>query len=86
MPGWLLSSRIGKKFRNKEACNPGVKNHSFFGLRCDPALIAVAKSILESAEITFITQNEGMPSPSFPIELQVEKQDEQEARQLLGDL
>jgi Putative prokaryotic signal transducing protein len=52
----------------------------------NPALIAMAKSILESAEIQFIAQNERMPSPSFPIEIQVAKNDEQEARQLLEDL
>jgi Putative prokaryotic signal transducing protein len=52
----------------------------------DPALFAMAKSILESAEIKYIAKNERGPYPSFPIIIQVAKNDEQEARQLLEDL
>ena len=52
----------------------------------NPAVIAMAKSILESAEIQYLTQNEGVPYPSLPGEIQVAKYDEQEARKLLKDL
>jgi len=50
-----------------------------------PADIAVAKSILESAEMHFITQGEGSPYP-LPADIQVAKDDEPEAKKLLEEL
>ena len=65
----------------------------------DPALIALARSLLDSAEIPFMTKGEGiqdifgwgrMPG-SFsivagPVEFQVNEKDAEEARALLEDL
>jgi len=46
----------------------------------------MAKSILESAEIQYLAQNEGVPYPALPGEIQVARCDEQEAGELLKDL
>ena len=50
-----------------------------------PADIAMAKSVLESAEMQFITQGEGSPYP-LPADIQVVMDDEPEAKKLLEDL
>ena len=52
----------------------------------DPAVIAMGKSILEAADIRYLVQNEGVPYPALPGEIQVDKYDEQQARELLKDL
>ena len=55
-----------------------------------PALIAVAKSLLEDSGIEYLTQNEGLhnlfPVNGFRIHIQVRPEDEEEARELLADL
>ena len=52
----------------------------------DPSIIAMGKSILEPAEIQYLVQNDGVPYPAMPGEIQVAKYDEQQARELLKDL
>lgn len=54
----------------------------------NPALIAIAKSILESAEIQYHTHDEGASYayPGVSVQIQVAKSDEQEAIKLLEDL
>ena len=55
-----------------------------------PALIAVAKSLLEDSGIEYLTQNEGLhdlfPVHRFRIHIQVRQEDEGEATALLADL
>ncbi len=56
----------------------------------NPALIAVAKSLLEDSGIEYLTQNEGLhdlfPVNRFRIHIQVRPDDEEEATALLADL
>ncbi|MCH6568656.1 MAG: DUF2007 domain-containing protein [Acidobacteria bacterium] len=56
----------------------------------NPALIAVAKSLLEDSGIEYLTQNEGLhdlfPVHRFRIHIQVRQEDEGEATALLADL
>ncbi len=56
----------------------------------NPALIAVAKSLLEDSGIEYLTQNEGFhdlfPVNRFRIHFQVRPEDEEEAAALLADL
>ncbi len=56
----------------------------------NPALIAVAKSLLEDSGIEYATQNEGLhdlfPVHRFRIHIQVRQEDEEEATGLLADL
>jgi len=56
----------------------------------NPALIAVAKSLLEDSGIEYLTQNEGFhdlfPVNRFRIHIQVRREDEEEAAALLADL
>jgi hypothetical protein len=56
----------------------------------NPALIAVAKSLLEDSGIEYATQNEGLhnlfPVNRFRIHIQVRQEDEEEATGLLADL
>ena len=56
----------------------------------NPALIAVAKSLLEDSGIEYATQNEGLhdlfPVNRFRIHIQVRQEDEEDARELLADL
>lgn len=56
----------------------------------NPALIAVAKSLLEDSGIEYLTRNEGLhdlfPVTRFRIHVQVREEDEKEARELLADL
>ena len=55
-----------------------------------PALIAVAKSLLEDSGIAYLTQNEGLhdlfPVHRFRVHIQVRQEDEGEATALLADL
>ncbi len=55
-----------------------------------PALIAVAKSLLEDSGIEYLTQNEGLhdlfPVQRFRVHIQVRQEDEGEATALLADL
>ena len=56
----------------------------------NPALIAVAKSLLEDSGIEYLTQNEGLhdlfPVHRFRVHIQVRPEDEEEATALLVDL
>ncbi len=56
----------------------------------NPALIAVAKSLLEDSGIEYLTQNEGLhdlfPVDRFRIHIQVRQEDEEEATGLLAKL
>jgi hypothetical protein len=56
----------------------------------NPALIAVAKSLLEDSGIEYLTQNEGFhdlfPVNRFRVHIQVRQEDEEEATALLADL
>ena len=54
----------------------------------DHSELALAKSILEAAEIQFFARNEEVENliAAGPVELQVHPDDEEEARALLGEL
>ncbi len=56
----------------------------------NPALFAVAKSLLEDSGIEYLTQNEGLhnlfPVHRFRIQFQVRQEDEEEAAALLAEL
>ena len=56
----------------------------------NPALIAVAKSLLEDSGLEYLTQNEGFhdlfPVHRFRIHIQVRREDKEEAAALLADL
>jgi hypothetical protein len=54
----------------------------------DHSELALAKSILEAAEIQYFARNEEVENliAAGPVELQVHPDDEEEARALLGEL
>lgn len=64
----------------------------------DPALVAVAKSLLDSAEIEFLARGEGVQDlvgggrvghvnlATGPVQFQVREEDAEEARTLLSEL
>ena len=54
----------------------------------NPALLTIAKSILEDANIPYITRGEGFQTiyATGPVTLMVAEQDADQARELLADL
>jgi hypothetical protein len=54
----------------------------------NPALLTIAKSILEDADIPYITRGEGFQViyATGPVTLMVAEQDAEQARELLADL
>lgn len=54
----------------------------------NPALLTIAKSILEDADIPYITRGEGFQTiyATGPVTLMVAEQDAEQARELLADL
>lgn len=54
----------------------------------NPALLTIAKSILEDADIPYITRGEGFQTiyATGPVTLMVAEQDAEQARELLANL
>ena len=54
----------------------------------NPALLTLAKSILEDADIPYITRGEGFQTiyATGPVTIMVAEQDAEQARELLADL
>ncbi|MFT5369740.1 MAG: hypothetical protein ACI8V2_004718 [Candidatus Latescibacterota bacterium] len=67
--------------------DPNIKLISI-SLVNSPALLTIAKSILEDADIPYITRGEGFQSiyATGPVTLLVAEQDADQARELLADL